>query len=280
MKMKKIYCRKCGYKVLDTDTEYCPRCGNRLNDYNEVQKIEKSRKTRRILLIALAIVIILTLLIISSAVIMNNNPNEFKRVNMSSTCSLELPNIHFDVQNNSFGGSYGSYSSQSTSRFLTSSKVSVMYIKTVDNSGLSISGVDNINGNFNTGNTNIYSRDVINYETGESIHVQGEDKELVDRVADSVVFSKDNGSGNNTTDSNHQSNGKNIKNINTSSNQKKYYDNFGNEISKEEFEKNGGYNAEYMREKSEYYNSPEYQEAVAEANSNYQGGGSDQGPIG
>lgn len=278
--MKKIYCRKCGYKVLDTDTEYCPRCGNRLNDYNEVQKIEKSRKTRRILLIALAIVIILTLLIISSAVIMNNNPNEFKRVNMSSTCSLELPNIHFDVQNNSFGGSYGSYSSQSTSRFLTSSKVSVMYIKTVDNSGLSISGVDNINGNFNTGNTNIYSRDVINYETGESIHVQGEDKELVDRVADSVVFSKDNGSGNNTTDSNHQSNGKNIKNINTSSNQKKYYDNFGNEISKEEFEKNGGYNAEYMREKSEYYNSPEYQEAVAEANSNYQGGGSDQGPIG
>ena len=75
--MKKIYCKKCGYKIFDSDTEYCPRCGSRVNDFYEVQKIEKDKKTRNILLIALAIVIIASILIMTTGFIikqdMNNN---------------------------------------------------------------------------------------------------------------------------------------------------------------------------------------------------------------
>ena len=202
--MKKIYCRKCGYKVFDSDSEYCPRCGARLNDYSEVMNIESNRKTRRILLIVLAIVVIASILIVSSTFIMNNNPKEFKRVNLSSTCSLELPNIHFDVQNTSFGGNYGGYSSHTDGKTLMSSNLIVSYTKTVDNIGALASGVDSMNGNLDVGNTKIYSRDVFNYDTQETVHIQGEDKELVDRVADSVVFSG--GAGNNSSNDNSQSN--------------------------------------------------------------------------
>ena len=205
LKMKKIYCRKCGYKVFDSDSEYCPRCGARLNDYSEVKNIESNRKTRRILLIVLAIVVIASILIVSSTFIMsNNNQKEFKRVNLSSTCSLELPNIHFDVQNTSFGGNYGGYSSHTDGKTLMSSNLIVSYTKTVDNIGALASGVDSMNGNLDVGNTKIYSRDVFNYDTQETVHIQGEDKELVDRVADSVVFSG--GAGNKSSNDNSQSN--------------------------------------------------------------------------
>lgn len=201
--MKKIYCRKCGYKVFDSDTEYCPRCGTRLNDYAEVKSIESNRKTRKILLTLLVIVVIASILIVSSTFIMNNNPKEFKRVNLSSTCSLELPNIHFDVQNTSFGGNYGGYSSHTDGKTLMSSNLIVSYTKTVDNIGALASGVDSMNGNLDVGNTKIYSRDVFNYDTQETVHIQGEDKELVDRVADSVVFSG--GAGNNSSNDTSQS---------------------------------------------------------------------------
>ena len=203
--MKKIYCRKCGYKIFDSDTEFCPRCGTRVNDYQEAQKIEKNRRTRKILLIILVIAIIVSVLLVSSEIVMKNNPNEFKRVNLSSTCSLELPNIHFDVQNNSFGGNYGGYSSHTDGKILTSSKLIVSYTKTVDNIGPLSNGGADMNGNLNFGNTKIYSRDVFNYETQETIHIQGEDKELVDRVADSVKFSKGQATNKTNNDSSQQS---------------------------------------------------------------------------
>lgn len=206
--MKKIFCRKCGHKILDSDTEFCPRCGTRVNDYHEVQKIEKNKRNRNILLTILIIVIIASIILISTAFITNNNQNEFKRVNLSSTCSIELPNIHFEEQNTSFGGSYGGYSSQTQGRTLTSGKLIISYTKTVDNIGPLSSGGADMNGNLNFGNKQIYSRDVFNYETQETIHIQGEDKELVDRVADSVQFSKGQAT-NKTNDTSQTSNNNN-----------------------------------------------------------------------
>ena len=74
--MKKIYCRKCGYKILDSDTEFCPRCGTRVTDFHDVEKIEKNNRIRNILLIVLAIVIIGSILIISTGFIMNQQQDK------------------------------------------------------------------------------------------------------------------------------------------------------------------------------------------------------------
>lgn len=217
VKMKKIFCKKCGYKILDSDTEFCPRCGTRVTDFHEVQKIEKNKRNRNILLALLIIIIIASIIILSSTFITNNNPNEFKRVNLSSTCSIELPNIHFDEQNTSFGGSSGGYSSQTQGRTLTSSKLIISYTKTVDNIGPLSNGGADINSNLNFGNTKIYSRDVFNYETQETIHIQGEDKELVDRVADSVQFSKGQAVNKNSSDNSQQNNNQKQASKNTNS---------------------------------------------------------------
>ena len=57
-----------------------------------------------------------------------------------------------------------------------------------------------------------YSRDVTNLATGESILVCGENKEVVDRIADSIQFK---GGNNNTSNSTSTSNGgKQINNTN------------------------------------------------------------------
>ncbi|WP_407381057.1 hypothetical protein [Methanobrevibacter sp.] len=39
-------------------------------------------------------------------------------------------------------------------------------------------------------NSNWYSRYVSNPATGESVFIAGEDKEMVDKIADSIIFSK------------------------------------------------------------------------------------------
>ena len=52
---KVIYCKKCGCKVVDG--EYCPECGFRLDDNEEANK--NTKRTRNILLIALAITLIM-----------------------------------------------------------------------------------------------------------------------------------------------------------------------------------------------------------------------------
>ena len=121
--------------------------------------------------------------------ISNQNANTYERVNLSSTCSLELPKIHFDVQNSSFGGSYGSVSTHTDGKTLTSSNLVITYVKTVDNTGLSTGGIYGGDVQTNFGNTNWYSRHVTNLETGESIMISGTDKAVVDHIADSIIFS-------------------------------------------------------------------------------------------
>ena len=61
---------------MDSDTEFCPRCGTRVTDYHDVEKIEKNNRIRNILLIVLAIVIIGSILIISTGFIMNQQQDK------------------------------------------------------------------------------------------------------------------------------------------------------------------------------------------------------------
>lgn len=50
------------------------------------------------LIIVILIVILMAVFIIGYASIISiNNSNQYQRVNLSSTCSLEIPNVHFDV---------------------------------------------------------------------------------------------------------------------------------------------------------------------------------------
>ena len=168
------------------------------------------------LIIVILIVILMAVFIIGYASIISiNNSNQYQRVNLSSTCSLEIPNVHFDVQNSSFGGSYGDLSSHTDGKVMYSNKVNIIYAKTTYNQDLSLNGYygdDSMQSSF--GNKNMYSRSVYNTDTGESLLISGEDKEVVDHVADSVQFSsgkKMDGnntstSGNGTANSNNQNN--------------------------------------------------------------------------
>ena len=145
---------------------------------------------KSIIIILLVIFIVMAACFLTYALtISSQNASTYERVNLSSTCSLELPKIHFDVQNASFGGSYGDVSTHTDGKTLTSSDLVITYTKTVDNTGLSTGGVYGGNVQSNVGNVNWYSRHVTNLETGESIMISGTDKEKVDHIANSIIFS-------------------------------------------------------------------------------------------
>ena len=170
----------------------------------------------KIIKILLVILVVLTACFLTYALTTSTqNRNTFERVNLSSTCSIELPKIHFDVQNSSFGGSYGDIWT------FTSSELVITYVKTSDNTGLSFDGLYNGNNQINVGHTNWYSRDVTNLATGEIIVVSGTNKTLVDRIADSIIFSTgENINNNNTTNavptsSSNNNNRNNTPNTNT-----------------------------------------------------------------
>lgn len=217
--MKKIYCKKCGYKIFDSDSEYCPQCGTRLNDYAEVKSIESNRKTRRILLIALAIVVIASVLIVSSTFMMSNNQKEFKTYNFSNTCSIELPSwIHFNDADgaaniNSQSNIAGSNVQTNSKSLFGNNEISqITYSKSVVDGqavGANLNDIYTTNINGKT----IYTRTVMSEETGESVSIMGENKTLVDYIAEHVKFNGENGTnaGNDTS----KSSSKNINNVNT-----------------------------------------------------------------
>lgn len=76
---KVILCPKCKYKV--DDSKFCPECGAKIN--NEVKKMNK---TRKILLVILAITIIAAALLVGTALL-----NHTQTVQISDTASLEMP---------------------------------------------------------------------------------------------------------------------------------------------------------------------------------------------
>ena len=147
--MKRIYCRKCGNKILNSYDEYCPKCGTRINDYDEVNQIKKNNRTRNILLIVLVIVVIASILIFASA--FTTNDKSFKTYNFSSTCSLELPSwISFndgagDINSNSnIAGS--SVSSTTKALFGNSEVMQITYSKgIVDGHAVGVNLNDSVN---------------------------------------------------------------------------------------------------------------------------------------
>lgn len=81
--MKKIrYCKKCGCKIVDGN--FCPICGEKIN--NGGVKMDKNKRTRKILLIILAITIIAGVLMVSTALLNHN-----QRVQITETASVEMP---------------------------------------------------------------------------------------------------------------------------------------------------------------------------------------------
>ena len=81
--MKKItYCKKCGCKIVDGT--YCPICGEKIN--NGGVNMDKNRRTRKILLIILAITIIAGVLMVGTALLNHN-----QTVQITETASIEMP---------------------------------------------------------------------------------------------------------------------------------------------------------------------------------------------
>lgn len=83
---KIIYCKKCGYKVVDG--EYCPKCGSRLDTYEEVNQTKKDKQKQNILLVALAITCIIAAGTISYFLFFNEH---YETVQLSATASVEMP---------------------------------------------------------------------------------------------------------------------------------------------------------------------------------------------
>ena len=156
---------------------------------------------KTIIIILLIILIVILVAMFATVSMSNNNSSTYERVNLSSTCSLELTkDFHKMTDDTSISGTYGGYSSTTTGKYLTDGDTIVQYTKTTDNIGALATGGADMNGNLQFGNTKIYSRDVFNYETQETVHIQGTDKEKVDHIADSVQFSTGKKVENNTTD--------------------------------------------------------------------------------
>lgn len=185
---KRLYCHNCGSKVMDSD--FCPKCGTRVRNYAEETQIKKSKKTRNILLIVLAIVVIACILIFAGAYVPKNK--EFKTYNFSNTCSVELPSwINFndgagDINSNSnIAGS--NVQSTTKSLFGNSEVMQITYSKSVvDGQNVGVNLNDAINVNVN--GKQVYTRIVMSEETGESISVMGENATLVNYIAEHAKF--------------------------------------------------------------------------------------------
>lgn len=222
--MKRVnFCKECGERVIDGD--YCPVCGKKINN-EEVKKMEKSRRTRKILLVILAIAIIAGVLIVSGAYNSNNNKT-FVKHNFSDTCSVELPKwIKFSdgAGNINSNSNIAGSNVQSTTKALFGNNqvMQITYGKsTVDGSAVGADLNDAIN--VNIGNKKIYTRTVMSAETGEFVTVMGENETLINYIADHTLFNGKHGSNNtnktvnDTSTGNQQNSGNtaNNKNINT-----------------------------------------------------------------
>lgn len=134
------------------------------------------------------IAVIMAVILVIYATNMNNvnADTPLERVNLSDTCSLELPKINFDEKNATNEAAYNGINVKEYNKNLTSDKLCIQYIKSQDNIG---SNESNISGGYSIqANNNWHTRTVFNSATGESVIISGENKELVDKIAASIVF--------------------------------------------------------------------------------------------
>ena len=176
----------------------------------DISKPEGVSKNINIGFVALIFVLLICTLILFSASynsigkIGTNTTADGKYVvyNFSDTCSVELP------KNIKFTDNVGDYSSssnvagsnvniQSKSLFGNSEVSQITYSKSVVDG--STVGVNLNDGGSNTINgKTVYHRTVMSEATGESVSVMGQNKELVDYIADHVKFKDGNGTSQNT----------------------------------------------------------------------------------
>ena len=152
----------------------------------------------------------MTVIVTFAVVTTMNNSETYQRVNISSTCSLELPKVHFDQTNDTGSSSYAGITVDMQSKVLSNNDLVISYLKTTDNSGFTSDSVYTGNSQFNVAHQDWYTRDISNSATGETISIMGKDKKTVDHIADSIRFSS---GGNNNTNNN-----TNIVYVNTGNN--------------------------------------------------------------
>lgn len=210
--MKKIYCKKCGYKVFDSDAEYCPRCGARINDFHEVQKIEKTKKTRNILLIALILICITIAGVFSYAMFFNE---KYQTVQVSQSASLEMPvgnginateldgYIHkFTNDKNVVIYSYNS-NDKSMGGAISFSEMKTQAVGNPHNDNQIVEHQEN-------GKT-VYSITYGNDNTHDNIIITTTSKELTQKIFDSIkTVSSNNTTNNNSTSSSSSNSSKHI----------------------------------------------------------------------
>lgn len=214
--MKKIYCKKCGYKVFDSDAEYCPRCGARINDFHEVQKIENKRKTRNILLIALILICITIAGVFSYAMFFNE---KYQTVQVSPSASLEMPvgnginateldgYIHkFTNDKNVVIYSYNS-NDKSIGGAISFSEMKTQAVGNPHNDNQIVEHQEN-------GKT-VYSITYGNDNTHDNIIITTTSKELTQKIFDSIKTTNSSNITNNTANGSNDTSQTSNKNINT-----------------------------------------------------------------
>ena len=245
--MKRIYCRKCGNKILNFDDEYCPKCGTRINNYSEEKQMEKTKRTRNILLIVLVIICIIVTGTVTYTLFFNE---QYQTIQISETASLEMP------IGNGLNGSYVN----GTSVYQINNGKGVMVMSYNSNnkdlsSPFAFAAVKEmaVGSRFNEDSlyqTTINGSTVWSIATGsnithDNIIISSHDKDLTLRIYNSIKYN-----GNVSADSN---NGTNHTNNNVGNKSVPYaYADDGSPIwTKEKFEK-------YVMEKGGYASLDEY----------------------
>ena len=172
-----------------------------------------SKKTSILFLVLISVLLVCSLVLATASLNVFQNSlgtnttadGKFIIYNFSDTCSVELPkNIKFTDKvgdYNSNGNVAGSnVNIDSKSLFGNSDVSQITYTKSsVD--GMDVGANLNDGGSSTVGGKTMYHRTVASEATGESVSVMGQNKELVDYIADHVKFGgekKDNNKDNNS----------------------------------------------------------------------------------
>lgn len=283
--MKKIYCKKCGYKVFDSDAEYCPRCGARINDFHDVQKIENKRKTRNILLIVLIITCITIAGIFSYAMFFNE---KYQTVQVSSSASLEMP----------VGKGLNSYYVNETSIYQVDNGRGVMVMSYNSNDKdlssafafavvkeMAVGSRFNDNAVYQTtiNGSTVWSIATSNNSTHDNIIISSHDKDLTLKIYNSIKYNNNNTNASMNNSNNDTSDSKNIKNVNNDNNPIVGYLGDGTPVHKNDYAKlseqepiyNFNPNVGYYDGQPYYIDGDRYVDGSGSGSSS--GGGSSQG---
>ena len=171
-----------------------------IQNYGGIKIIDKRNPVKILFGIVLVIVAVV---LIYSFTLSGDTADTFERVNLSATCSLELPKIDFEEKNISDEGSYAGLIFEGYGKSLSSDGLKILYGEVHSSLGALGTGIFDGGANIPFGGSNWYTRYASNLDGGEVVIITGENQTLVDRIADSVIFAQVNGTNSsNITDFN------------------------------------------------------------------------------